>query len=316
MDAKADSHAAGADKWIDSASLCIERMPMLAAIFDRLAAGCAEGLRPFSPEAFSCFVNSIASEHVWDALEAYDGSISAVLHAPEIDARIVIGLDRRGLHALVEVLLGGDGQEPPLDDERAFSPFETRLAETLFTIAADALSAAFETVVPARFQLERIETRMDFAMLGRRNVLAAVARLVIQAMDMGGQIFVVIPQAALAPIRPLLSRDAAADGAAGDPRWRNMLRAGVQKTEVKALAILDEQSLMLGDISSWRIGDVLPLKGASATRVRLDCKQQPLFWCELSQAQGRYSLRTIDRADVEDAPLAQFLASAGAAEQV
>ena len=242
MDAKADQPAAGAaDKLLDNPGLSIERLPMLALIFDRLATACAEGLRPYSPAILTCFVNSIATDHVWDALDAYDGSIAAILYSPELDARVLVGLDRRCIFSLMEVLLGGDGQEQPFDGDRIFSTLEVRVAQTVFEIAAEALHSAFGPVVATKFQLERVETRMDFTVMGRRNVLAVVAKILIQAMDMGGQMFVVIPQPALTPIRQQLSRDLSSDGSASDPRWRKMMQQGVQKTEVKAVAILDEQ---------------------------------------------------------------------------
>lgn len=315
MDAKADQPAAGAaDKLLDNPGLSIDRLPMLALIFDRLATACAEGLRPYSPAILSCFVNSIATDHVWDALDAYDGSIAAILYSPELDARVLVGLDRRCVFSLMEVLLGGDGQEQPFDGDRIFSTLEVRVAQTVFEIAAEALHSAFGPVVATKFQLERVETRMDFTVMGRRNVLAVVAKILIQAMELGGQMFVVIPQPALTPIRQQLSRDLSSDGSASDPRWRRMMQQGVQKAEVKALAILDEQSLTLGDVSRWRVGDILPLKASAVTKVRLDCKNQPLFWSELGQDKGHYTLKMIDRVDVEDMPLAQFLELAGSAE--
>jgi flagellar motor switch protein FliM len=127
--------------------------------------------------------------------------------------------------------------------------------------------------------------------------------------------FVVIPQPALTPIRQQLSRDLSSDGSASDPRWRKMMREGVQKTEVKAVAVLDEQELTLGDIASWRVGGLLPLKASAVTKIRLDSKNQPLFWCELGQDQGHYTLKVSDRVDVEEMPLAQFLVVSGAVEK-
>lgn len=314
MDAKTEAPGA-AEKLLDNPGLSVERLPMLTLIFDRLATACAEGMRPYSPAILTCFVNSIATDHVWDALDAYDGSIAAILYSPELDARVLVGLDRRCIFALMEVLLGGDGQQQPYDDDRNFSTLETRVAQTVFEIAAEALHSAFGPIIATKFTLERVETRMDFTVMGRRNVLAVVAKILIQAMDMGGQMFVVIPQPALTPIRQQLSRDLSSDGSASDPRWRAMMRQGVQKTEVKAVAVLDEQSLTLGDISAWRVGDLLPLKASAVTKTRLDCKNQPLFWCELGQAKGHYTLKVADRVDVEEMPLAQFLELAGAAEK-
>jgi flagellar motor switch protein FliM len=289
---------------------------MLTMIFDRLAQSCAEGLRPYAPAVVSCFVNSISTDHVWDALDAYDGSIAAVMYSPELDARILIGLDRRCVYSLMEVLLGGDAQEAPYDEDRTFSTLEVRVAQTVFEIASEALRSAFGPVVDTTFRLERVETRMDFTIMGRRNVLAVIAKILIQAMDIGGQMFVVIPQPALTPIRQQLSRDLSSDGSASDPRWLKMMRDGVQKAEVKVIGILDESSATLGEISDWKVGDILPLKPSALTQVRFDCKNQPLFWCELGQAKGVYTLKISDRVNVEEVPLAQFLKSAAATESV
>lgn len=316
MDATAEAPAptSAADKLLDNPGLTVERLPMLTVIFDRLAASCAEGMRPYSPAILSCFVNSITTDHVWDALDAYDGSIAAVLYSPDLDARVLVGLDRRCIFSLMEVLLGGDAQEAPYDDDRNFSTLETRLATTIFEIAAEALHSAFSPVIATTFRLERVETRMDFTVMGRRNVLAVIAKILIQALDTGGQMFVVIPQPALTPIRQQLSRDLSSDGSASDPRWQKLMHEGVQKAGVKSVAILDEQTLTLGDVSGWRVGDLLPLNATAASMLRLDCKNQPLFWCELGQAKGHYTLKVADRVDLDEMPLAKFLELAVRAE--
>jgi flagellar motor switch protein FliM len=316
MDAKTEARNANhaADRLLDNPGLTVERLPMLTVIFDRLAASCAESMRPYAPVQLSFFVNSITTDHVWDALDAYDGSIAAILYSPELDARILVGLDRRCIFSLMEVLLGGDAQAAPHGDERNFSTLETRVAQTVFEIAAEALHSAFSPVIASSFRLERVETRMDFTIMGRRNVLAVIAKILIQAMDIGGQMFVVIPQPALTPIRQQLARDLSSDGSASDPRWQKLMQQGVQKAEVKATGVIDEQTATLGEISAWRVGDILPLKASAVTKARLDCKGQPLFWCELGQAKGHYTLKIAERVNVEEMPLAQFLALAGASQ--
>ncbi|MBB4199381.1 hypothetical protein CCR94_05985 [Rhodoblastus sphagnicola] len=304
-----------ADKLLDNPGLTVERLPMLTMIFDRLAQSCAEGIRPYAPAVVSCFVNSISTDHVWDALDAYDGSIAAIFYSSELDARILVGLDRRCVYSLMEVMLGGDAQEAPYDEDRTFSTLEVRVAQTVLEIASEALKSAFGPVIETTFRLERVETRMDFTIMGRRNVLAVIAKILIQAMDIGGQMFVVIPQPALTPIRQKLARDLSSDGSASDPRWLKMMRDGVQKAEVRITGVLDEYEETLGAISEWKIGDVLPLKPSALTRVRFDCKSQALFWCELGQSKGVYTLKVAERVNVEEMPLAQFLKSAAVTEQ-
>ncbi len=216
---------------------------MLTVIFDRLAASCAEGMRPYSPAILSCFVNSITTDHVWDALDAYDGSVAAVLYSPELDARILVGLDRRCIFSLMEVLLGGDAAGAALRRRpQFFHPRSRGSRRPCSKSPPKRCIPPSARSIAATFRLERVETRMDFTVMGRRNVLAVIAKILIQALDIGGQMFVVIPQPALTPIRQQLSRDLSSDGSASDPRWQKMMQAGVQKAGVGAVAILDEQT--------------------------------------------------------------------------
>ena len=55
----------------------------------------------------------------------------------------------------------------------------------------------------------------------------------------------------------------------------------------------------LGDIASLRAGEVLALQANAKTQVRLECNAEPLFFCDLGQADGVYTLRTDDFVDQE-----------------
>ena len=55
----------------------------------------------------------------------------------------------------------------------------------------------------------------------------------------------------------------------------------------------------LGDIASLRAGEVLALQANAKTQVRLECNAEPLFFCDLGQADGFYTLRTDDFVDQE-----------------
>ena len=114
----------------------------------------------------------------------------------------------------------------------------------MFEIASEALHSAFGPVMATTFRLERVETRMDFTIMGRRNVLAVIAKILIQAMDIGGQMFVVIPQPALTPIRQQLSRDLSSDGASSDPRWLKMMQRGRPEGRGRrSTGVLDERTV-------------------------------------------------------------------------
>ena len=47
------------------------------------------------------------------------------------------------------------------------------------------------------FKFERLETRMDFAVIAPRNSFAVLAKINLRMLGRSGEVFVVLPQAAL-----------------------------------------------------------------------------------------------------------------------
>lgn len=294
--------AAGAvsDRLLDAAGITIDRLPMLHVIFDRVATYCADGLRHMSASPSYFSVSNIESGRIGDILEDYESNaIAAMYHAVEWDTRILVGFDRDFVFTMVEVLFGSDGSEPPVDDERGFSNIEMRVAQALFDEAGKAVQAAFGPVSKTALNLERIETRMDFAIIGRRNNLAVVAKLLIQALGRGGEMFVIIPQSALSPMRQSLAHVVSTDVATADPRWSKQMQSEVSRTAVTLEAVLEERTVDLADVAAFQVGQVIELQATAQSLVRLECNGQALFRARLGQSQGTYVLEVRDVIDAE-----------------
>jgi flagellar motor switch protein FliM len=199
----------------------------------------------------------------------------------------------------VEVLFGSDGSEPPVEEARGFSTIELRMAQTLFEQVAKALQASFSLIVDTKFKLERIETRMDFAVIGRRNNQAVAAKFLLQALNRGGEMFVIIPQSVLNPMRKILSHVVTGESSGRDPRWMKQIATEVKKTEVTLTAVLEERFLSLGEIADLKIGDVIELQATPRSRVKLEGNQQGLFWCHIGQSEGSYVLKVDEHIDQE-----------------
>jgi len=288
------------ERLFDSAGISIERMPMLRVIFDRMAIQCSENMRQLSTAPAYFGVTSVKTERLGKILEAAEGkAVVAVLQAQAWDARIMIGLDNKLVFALVEAMFGGDGSEAPYSDTRALTNIEMRLAQKTFDLITKALQSAFSAVVETHFKFERIETRMDFAVIAPRNNFTVLTKLNLRILGRSGELFVVMPQAALNPIRQNLAADHANDFATADPRWRKQIKAEVGKAEVTVQAIIEEDGFTLGDVADLKVGSILHLKATPKSRVKLECNAEPLFWCQLGQAEGKYTLRIDDMVDSE-----------------
>ena len=294
----------GHDSLLDQSGFSLERLPMLGVVFDRFIAEMAEGLRLLSRTPIVFSVDEIATASLFEMLKASKGSVAAVLRSPELDARSLVIVDQDFVLSLVQILLGGDANEQPERSERPYTKIEMNLLQKLFELAASSLGGAFAGIAGATFMLERQEPVVDAGILGRRDAPVVFARIPAQALGLTGKMSVLIPQAALLPIRQKLSHEQPGDGAASDPRWTRQMQNGVSHAEIRVLGVLEEISMSLGEVAAMAVGHVLKLNGSGMGRVRLECGEHDLFWCKLNQDEGRYTLEIeepiVEQRDILD----------------
>ena len=235
-----------------------------------------------------------------DALEAYGEAVPvAVYHAPDRVSRIVIGADGACMDAALEAVFGADGSEDPSDRKYAGTGLELRLAGAIFDLVADALRGVFAGTVAAPADRERLEPAAKLPAPARRGDGAVLAKLGLSTLEREGEIFVLLPQSALQGVQPNAAATAPSGSAARDPGWSRRIEQEVQRTQVTLQAVLDEQQLTLGDVAEFRVGQMLSLRAGPRSQIKAVCNDQTLFWCELGQTDGAYTLRVKDFPDEE-----------------
>lgn len=290
----------GPERLLDAAGVSVDRMPMLHVVFDRMAAQCSENLRQLSAAPAFFSVDAIGTKRIGDALDSYEGNIViGIFHVQAWDARILIGLDYNFVFALAEALFGGDGGELPSGEKRPLSNLEIRLAQKVFELLGNALQGAFANVYDAQFKLERVETRLDFAVIAPRNTFGVNAAIKLRILGRSNEMFVLIPQTALNSVRPHLGRDLSNDMSVRDPGWTKQIKTEIGRTEIVVRGVIEEHQFVLADIAALKIGQVFALQATTKTCVKLECNAQPLFWCKLGQADGVYVLRVDDFVNQE-----------------
>jgi flagellar motor switch protein FliM len=296
------------DRLLDAAGIQLDRLPMLPVIFDRVANQCTELMRAVA--ASPCYFSMMGVEQgrMGELLEPYEANaVCAILEVPEWDSEVVLGFDRDFIFTIIEVMFGGDGNEQPEEDGRVFSNIELKVCAKLAEMIAATLTQAFALTTKATFTVARLETRMHFAVIGRRSAQAATAKFLVQAINRGGEMFCILPYAGLQMVRRALGSPVSAEVGTRDPDWVRQMKAGVTRADVKLKAILEEREITLGEISALVKGQVIPLSASPKTPIKLEANEQPLFWCQLGQADGVYKLRIDDVFDPEQEFLGDLL---------
>jgi flagellar motor switch protein FliM len=291
----------GPDRLIETAGASVDRMPMLRVVLERTAAHCATELQRLTSTPMELELRQVSVGRTGDILDSYGGEIvAAALDAPEWNAKLLVGLDRPCLFALVETLFGGDGGEPPQLPERPFSNVETRLAQALFEIVASSLQTCFTSIAPAAFKFERILAPREFSVVGKPNSVGIAAKITLAAIERGGEMLILIPQTALSPARPNLTREPSEPAPVErDPNWSKQFEAEVGRAAVTLQAVIKGKELTLGDVADFKVGQILTLETPTRERVRLACDGRNLFWCQLGQSAGFYTLRIEHPVDQE-----------------
>ena len=280
---------------LDGAGISVDRMPLLHVIFERMAAQCSESLRQLSASPALFLVESAATERIGDVLDSYESNVVfGIIHVQPWDSRLLIGLEHEFVFALAEALFGGDGRESTVIEKRQLSNIELRLGKKAFDLFAQALQNAFATVCETIFKLDRVETRLDFVTIAPRTAFGVRARFTLRILGREGNMFVLIPQTALNSVRQDLARDVAAEISVRDPRWAKQIQSEIGQTEVTIRGVIEQRHFSLEDITTLKIGQVLTLEATAKTRVKLECNAEFLFWCDLGQADGYYTLRVKD----------------------
>jgi flagellar motor switch protein FliM len=164
---------------------------------------------------------------------------------------------------------------------------------------AQALQNSFAAVCETVFKLDRVETRLDFVALAPRTAFGVRTKLKLRILGRESDMFVLIPQTALNSVRQDLVRDLSSEMAVRDPRWTKQIHSEIGQTEISIRGIIEERHFSLEDIARLKIGQVLTLQATTKTRVMLECNAEHLFWCDLGQADGFYTLRVEDFVNQE-----------------
>ena len=280
------------------AKLSIDKLPVLNTVIERMAASCVEEFRQYCQPAFGAFVNQIVTGDSWDLLEALSDSIATIFYCREWDARIVIGVERRLMFTIVEAMFGGEGTEPPFESTRAFTALEIRIAKAVCEFAAKALESAFSSIYEITLEPERTETALEFTTLGQTSMMMVHAAVLLQVLDQGGVMYILIPISSLNPIRQKLERERKPPPVSFDPRWTHAMHNRISTTEVQVHAFISGKQLELGELARLKPGTTIELEGTGQD-VILECEGDRLFRGHLGQAQGYFTITVDGPADNE-----------------
>jgi flagellar motor switch protein FliM len=288
------------ERLLAGGGVSIDRLPLLRVVFDQMAEGFGEeASRQLG--AVRLQVESVTGGRAGEVFADLENSaVAAYYGGADPDARILVAAERRFVFSIVEGFFGADGAEPPYDEDRPLTEIETRAARVAFGWLTKALRGGFASAADVAVRLEPQEVRSDGSGSPRKvGGFALTCRCRLVGLGREAEIFVSVSQAFLDPMREALARDPSATILSADPQWAKRMKNRVTQTEVTLSAAMERRDLTLADIANFEVGQIIDLPVAPTSLIKLECEGQALFWCEIGQKDGAYTIRIEDFVDKE-----------------
>lgn len=216
------------------------------------------------------------------------GSVAATLVCAVPDCTALVTMDPALVHAIVELLCGGDGRECRPDEMRPATALDAQYAATVAALVAAAVAAEWQGRGFVGAKAAMIAGPPAVTVCGAATRTVGVLTLALAIFGLRGLLTLALPPAAL----DLFKDDgAAATPAQAGPAWATQLRAGVTRTTVTVDVLLDALPLSLHQLSQLKPGQILVLPADAGKRASLNCDGRTLYRGEIGQEDNRYSLR-------------------------
>ncbi len=308
----------GADKSLERALSAgqnrPDRLPGLQIIFGQLPRVMVEEIGDLSQLPLKVRLIELAASTIADTCSLPPAAFAGVVRAERWRSWLYFIADPAASALFVEAATGCESLPPNGLPPRKPTRTDANVLRVLFRRVARALTTAFSILVDVAFDVGAIVEKIELEPQLAPSSPVIAARL---AFDYGGHIgivTIVIPQAALDPIRNLLAgaapgeamSTATASRSRDDPTWTKQLSEEIARAFIELNGVLEERPISLGEVQRFAVGSVVELQMTSMSRVRLDADENPLFWCELGKRENALILRIEDEFDEQREAVDEF----------
>ena len=271
----------------------LDRAPALRDAVERVIVKMVKNLQTMAGATTTIegMLAGLVMEQAKDVIASHGPDAAAVmLESSSLSAPLLMMLDATLIHAMVELLCGGNGAEPMPSMARAATPIDIQFSQILFTIATSAINAEWAEFGFKGLRATKIDGGLPSDCLGPRGAEVAMVKMTIGAFSTHGAMRLILPVAVLDQFRRDSEHDESGTASA-DPAWSGLLQKEIEQASVSLDAYLDAKGLTLSTLANLQVGQILALPPEAREKVSLVSDNRILFRGELGHADDLYSLR-------------------------
>lgn len=272
-----------------------ERLPGLLAMLRQLTIELADELRSVIQRPPRIRLLDVTASTFSEFGRIQPSGICGVLWAEKWRQRVYCLAEPSAALLYLDSSLGCEEVSEPIPLVRPYSPTEIRILETLYKRLARALNNAVSIAVDVKFDVTHVVEKLDEELSCRPSTPIVAARFHLQWPGVSGIVTVIIPYAAIEPIREILMKGPAPepiqDPDEAEMDWTRKLSDEIARSFTTLSAVLEERSISFNEIQQFVAGKTIALNCETLSTLRLDVQEQPSFWCELGKTGDDLCLR-------------------------
>ena len=198
---------------------------------------------------------------------------------------------------LMEVLLGGgSGRINPVTLDRPMTSIEMNLIRGVMLDSCGDLQKAFDPLIRLSPALVKVENNPRLANIVPSDSGVLVATMEIAIEGFTGKVNVVIPHAALEPLRDKLREKVISVSNQRHNSWLNHLLQEVNDVDTEIMAQMGSTHLTVRDILNFQVGDIIDFGLVPNGTLQVLVEGKPKFTGLAGVRNGNKAIRIIGRA--------------------
>jgi len=253
-----------------------DHVSAITTLHETFARRLSSSLAAYFRVTFEVNLMSVEQLTYWDFLSRMpELTYFASMHALPIDARAAIQLDMSLAFPIVDVILGGSGQETI--ETRDLTEIEEQILETVFRLIVQDLQTTWSSTMPIEFQFEQRQrnVQMQSTMQPGERILCLTFEA--RVSDVVGTLAMVFPAVVASALLRRLSAQWSYSERTPSLDSRRRLRELILESRFLADLSLPGSSITIRQLVNLEVGHVLSLPKRAREPVHLNIAGEPMF---------------------------------------
>jgi flagellar motor switch protein FliM len=184
----------------------------------------------------------------------------SVLRFGNLRGSALMVIESKLAYALVDSFFGGADRPYTKIDGKEFTQIELSIVRKVVELAINDLENAWASVEKIDCSFVRTEVNPQFVGIVPPTDVVIASTFDVELENATGTISIVVPYATIEPIKQKLQSGFQVESDQTDKKlWTSIIREQLLETDIEIKVNLGQTEIMLKDLMSMKVGDVIPL---------------------------------------------------------